>query len=77
MVDKDGNLCPWAENRVFFETTSGLEIIGVDNGSQFSMERFKDTKRKAFMGKCMVAVSGKGELKASTFGMKETTHIIK
>lgn len=77
VVDKDGNLCPWAENQVFFETTGGLEIIGVDNGSQFSMERFKDTKRKAFMGKCMVAVSGKGELKASTFGMKETTHIIK
>ena len=77
VVDKDGNLCPWAENQVFFETTGGLEIIGVDNGSQFSMERFKDTKRKAFMGKCMVAVSGKGELKASTFGMKGTTHIIK
>ena len=77
VVDKDGNLCPWAENQVFFETTDGLEIIGVDNGSQFSMERFKDTKRKAFMGKCMVSVSGKGELKASTFGMKETTHIIK
>ena len=77
VVDKDGNLCPWAENQVFFETTGGLEIIGVDNGSQFSMERFKDTKRKAFMGKCMVAVSGKGELKASTFGMKETTHIIR
>ena len=77
VVDKDGNLCPWAENQVFFETTGGLEIIGVDNGSQFSMERFKDTKRKVFMGKCMVAVSGKGELKASTFGMKETTHIIK
>ena len=77
VVDKDGNLCPWAENQVFFETTGGLEIVGVDNGSQFSMERFKDTKRKAFMGKCMVAVSGKGELKASTFGMKETTHIIK
>ena len=77
VVDKDGNLCPWAENQVFFETTGGLEIIGVDNGSQFSMERFRDTKRKAFMGKCMVAVSGKGELKASTFGMKETTHIIK
>ena len=77
VVDKDGNLCPWAENQVFFETTGGLEIIGVDNGSQFSMERFKDTKRKAFMGKCMVAVRGKGELKASTFGMKETTHIIK
>lgn len=77
VVDKDGNLCPWAEDQVFFETSGGLEIVGVDNGSQFSMERFKDTKRKAFNGKCMVAVNGKGELKARTFGMKETTHIIK
>ena len=77
VVDKDGNLCPWAEDQVFFEASGGLEIVGVDNGSQFSMERFKDTKRKAFKGKCMVAVNGKGELKARTFGMKETTHIIK
>ena len=77
VVDKDGNLCPWAEDQVFFEAAGGLEIVGVDNGCQFSMERFKDTRRKAFFGKCMVAVKGKGELKARTFGMEDTTHVIR
>ena len=68
VVDKQGNLCPWAENQVFFET-SGARIIGVDNGSQFSMERFKDTKRKAFFGRCMVVLEGHGTLTAKSIGL--------
>lgn len=68
VVDKDGNLCPWAENHVLFETTDG-EIIGTDNGCQTSMERFKDPKRKAFFGRCMVVLSGHGILKARSMGL--------
>ena len=63
VVDKDGNLCPNAENQVFFHA-DGAEIIGIDNGCQTSMERFKDDKRKAFFGKCLVVVKGKGSLSA-------------
>lgn len=53
VVDKDGNLCPLAENDIHF-SADNAEIIGVDNGSQFSTERFKADHRKAFFGKAMV-----------------------
>lgn len=71
VVDKDGNRCPWAENQVFFETDA--EIIGVDNGCQTSMERFKDTKRKAFFGRCFAVVNGHGTLTAKAIGLKSNT----
>ena len=59
VIDKDGNLCPRAEDQVFFEVEGG-RIVGVDNGNPISMERFKDTKRKAFNGKCLVVVATDG-----------------
>ena len=60
VVDKDGNLCPNAENQLYFELEGDATIAGVDNGSQTSMERFKANHRKAFFGKCLVVVqSGK------------------
>ena len=58
-VNKDGNLCPRADDQVFFEVEGG-RIVGVDNGNPISMERFKDTKRKAFNGKCLVVVATDG-----------------
>lgn len=73
VVDKDGNLCPNAENQVFFSLDGKAEILGVDNGSPFSMERFKDNKRKAFFGKCLVVVKGKGVLKAKAVDLKSTS----
>ena len=57
VVDKDGNLCPWAENQIEFSTTGGAKILGTDNGCQTSMERFQAPRRKAFFGKCMVVVA--------------------
>ena len=59
VLDKDGNLCPRAEDQVFFEVEGG-RIVGVDNGNPISMERFKDTKRKAFNGRCLVVVATDG-----------------
>jgi len=59
VVDKDGNLCPNADNLVNFNVTGGAFIAGVDNGSPISMERFKDNKRKAFYGKCLVVLQNK------------------
>jgi len=55
VTDKDGNLCPWAEDELHF-TVSGGTIIGVDNGSPFSTERFKADHRKAFFGKALVVI---------------------
>lgn len=59
VVDRDGNLCPNAENQLFFDVTGGT-IAGVDNGSQTSMERFQANHRKAFFGKCIVVVAPNG-----------------
>lgn len=56
VTDEEGNTCPWAEDELDF-TVSGGTIIGVDNGSPFSMERFKSTRRKAFFGKALVVIS--------------------
>ena len=66
VVDQDGNLCPWAEDQIFFTVDGDAEIIGTDNGCQTSMENFKAPQRKAFFGKCMVVVKGNGTLKAQS-----------
>ena len=73
VVDKDGNLCPWATDMVYFNAPKGLEIIGVDNGCQTSMERFKDNKRAAFFGKCLVVVKGSGTLNAQAMGLQDSS----
>ena len=70
VVDKDGNLCPWAENQIEFSTSGDLKILGTDNGCQTSMERFQAPRRKAFFGKCMVVVKGKGSLRAESIDLK-------
>ena len=76
VVDKNGNLCPWAENEVFFSLNGHASIAGVDNGSPFSLERFKDNRRKAFFGKCLVVVQagndeGEVNLKAKSIGLED------
>ena len=66
IVDKDGNLCPGADNQIFFNVNGEASIAGVDNGSQTSMERFKANNRKAFFGRCMIVLrtsNTSGEIK--------------
>ncbi len=58
--DKEGNLCPNAENEVSFAVEGDGFIAGVDNGNPVSMEKFKDNHRKAFYGKCLVVVQNNG-----------------
>ena len=75
IVDKDGNLCPWADNQIFFNVDGEASIAGVDNGSQTSMERFKANNRKAFFGRCLVVLktsdtSGKIELTGRAIDLK-------
>ena len=79
VLDKDGNLCPRAEDQVFFEVEGG-RIVGVDNGNPVSMERFKDTKRKAFNGKCLVVVATDGgdvTLKAKGYQLTGSSIVVK
>lgn len=82
VLDKDNNLCPLSENLINFEVKGNAFIAGVDNGYQTSMERFKDNKRKAFNGKCLVVLQNNGEkgtatLTANSNGLESSTIEIK
>ena len=78
ILDKDGNFCPLADNRVRFGVEGNGVIAGVDNGSQTSMERFQASERNAMYGKCLVVIrnngkSGKIRLTASSDGLQPGT----
>lgn len=84
VVDKDGNLCPNADNQIFFSVSAeqgaseqnipnAPKILGTDNGCQTSLERFTDSHRKAFFGKCVVVIKGKGTLKAQAVDLKDAS----
>lgn len=60
ILDKDGNLCPDADNEVTFTVDGAGFNAGVDNGSPVSLERFKADHRKAFYGKAMLIVQNNG-----------------
>ena len=70
VVDKDGNLCPWADDEIFFIYEGEGGILGTDNGCQTSMERFTAPHRKAFFGKCLVVAKGKGSITAKSATLK-------
>lgn len=54
--DATNNLVSFANNKIEFKVGEGLEIVGVDNGSQTSHESFKAHFRNAFNGKCLLIV---------------------
>ena len=74
IVDKDGNICPLADNLVRFNVTGPAFVAGVDNGLQTSLESFKAPQRQAFNGKCLVVLqndgkTGKATLTATSDGL--------
>ncbi len=78
VLDKNNNLVPDASNLVQFEVSGNGFIAGVDNGSETSMESFKDNKRKAFNGKALVVLQNNGKkgtitLKATAAGLQSAT----
>ncbi len=54
--DKDGNLCPTADNLVRFAVTGAGEIAAVDNGNAATTEPFQADHRKAFSGLALLIV---------------------
>ena len=56
ILDAAGNVVPDADNLVNFTIKGKGIIAGVDNGSQVSMESFKEPQRKAFHGLCLAIV---------------------
>lgn len=78
VLDKNNNLVPDAGNLIQFEISGNGFIAGVDNGSETSMESFKDNKRKAFNGKALVLLQSNGKkgsitLKATAAGLQNAT----
>ena len=80
--DRDGNLCPNADNLIHFNLQGEGKIVGVDNGSPISEESFKANFRKAFYGKCLVVVQsgvnrGTVALKATSEDLESNELLIK
>ncbi len=71
VVDKDGNLCPDADDLVTFAIEGPGTVAGVDNGDPTSHEPFKATRRKAFHGLCLAVIKATrtpGEIRLSATG---------
>jgi len=57
--DRDGNLCPLADNLVHFNVTGAGTIAAVDNGNAATEEPFQANYRKAFSGMALLIVRSK------------------
>jgi beta-galactosidase len=57
--DKDGNLCPAADNLVRFHVEGAGRIAAVDNGNAATVEPFQADRRKAFSGMALLVVRSK------------------
>ncbi|TLX78178.1 glycoside hydrolase family 2 protein [Labilibacter sediminis] len=56
VVDKDGNLCPQAQNQLIFEVSGAGQFKAVCNGDATSLEMFHKPTMKAFNGQLVVTV---------------------
>jgi len=75
VVDKNGTLCPQANNLIHFSIEGEGLVKAVGNGDPTSLESFVKPFRKTFNGKCMVIVqstktAGEFTLKAESEGLE-------
>lgn len=59
--DKDGNLCPLADNSIDIQIKGKASIAGVGNGNPQSFEPFQNNKIKLFYGKAMIILESEFE----------------
>lgn len=82
IVDKDGNICPLADNQVTFEVSGNGIFKACANGNPRCIEPFAGPSMQAFNGKLTAIVQGtkpasKLYLKASAPGLKDATITIR
>jgi beta-galactosidase len=82
VLDAAGNLVPNADNLINFTIKGKGVLAGIDNGSQSSMESFKEPHRKAYHGLCLAIVQamqspGVITLTAQSDGLRPATVIIR
>lgn len=68
ITDKDGNLCPKADNLLFFDVEGNVKLKAVCNGDPTDQTSFASDYMRAFNGKLVVILqssekTGKGKLK--------------
>ena len=56
VLDKDGNLCPLADNLISFNVKGG-RLIGVENGNMTDLGSVLASERKAWSGKCLAIIA--------------------
>lgn len=56
VLDKDGNLCPLADNQVRFSVKGG-RLIGVESGNMTDLSSVLASERKAWSGKCLAIIA--------------------
>ena len=82
VYDKNGNLCPLANNKIKIDIKGKAHIEGVGNGNPQSFEPFKTNHVNLFYGKAMIIIGsdlekGNVEVSASTDGIKSDTTTLK
>jgi beta-galactosidase len=80
LLDKDGNVCPNADNEIEFSVTgTAADLAGVDDGDATNHESFQGTKHKAFHGLALAVLKthydtlGAVTLTASAAGLPPAT----
>lgn len=82
VVDKDGNLCPMANNEITFKVKGAGSYCAGANGDPVSLESFQEPHMHVFSGMMTAIVSSSEEpgeiiLEASSKGLKKGVIVIK
>jgi beta-galactosidase len=75
VVDKDGNVCPMADNNIQFSVTGAGVLKGVADGDATNLQSLQRSEMKAFSGYCVVVVESNGKngaikISATSDGLK-------
>ncbi len=81
VVDKDGNLCPMADNEITFKVRGAGSYCAGANGDPVSLESFQEPHMHVFSGMMTAIVSSSEEpgeivLEASSKGLKKAVIVI-
>ena len=79
--DKDGNICPMADNIVNFKIEGEATLAAVGNGDPTSLTSFQANNKEAFNGLCLLVVkstekSGEIKITATSDGLEPQTIIL-
>jgi len=82
ILDKDGNLCPDANNQISVSVSGAAQFKGICNGDATSVEVFTKPTMKAFHGQLVIGIQSNGKkgnavVKVSGKGVKAQTVTVK